>query len=170
MINFGICKGDDNLKVGLYDIINDPIPKLYKIKDLNISKGVMEYDSEIVNELNDNLLLDKLSSEHVYVLSLTYGNYPRGIVQLSIGKCDESSVDMRNLAIALLLTGAEQFMCFHNHPGGNKIISKSDMLLTDKFLDLGELLDIKFIRHLMITRNYYCECPPTNNKEIIYSG
>ena len=98
-------------------------------------------------------------------MSLTYGNLPRGVVQLSIGKCDESSVDIRDLAIGLLLTGAEQFMCFHNHPGGNRKISESDKLLTDKFLELGELLNINFVRHLMVTQDYFCECPPTKNIE-----
>lgn len=150
------------MKVGLYDIINNPLPELYKIKDSNFKDKSLEYDEYIVQELNKNLMLDKLISEHVYLLSLTYSNNPKGIIQLSIGKCDESIISLRDLGIGLLLTGAEQFMCFHNHPGGNREISQSDILLTDRFIEVGNLLGIEFIRHIMITQNYYCECKKSN--------
>ena len=146
------------MKVGVYDVINDPLPKLYKIKDIEISKNDLEYDETIVSMLNNKLKMDKLSSEHIYALSLTYGMIPKGILQVSIGKCDSADVDVRKLAIGLLLLGTEQFMCFHNHPGGSKKPSLSDNLLTNKYKEIGDLLEIEFIRHLMITKDYYCIC------------
>lgn len=146
------------MKIGVYDIINDPLPQLYKIKDIVVNKNDFQYDKNIVNVMNTQLMMNKLDSEHIYALSLTYGLIPRGIIQISVGTCEESIVDIRELAIGLLLTGAEQFMCFHNHPGGNKNVSEEDKLLTKQYNIIGNFLGINFIKHIMITQNYYCEC------------
>lgn len=151
-------KGVINMKIGVYDIINDPLPQLYKIKDIVVNKNDFQYDKNIVNVMNTQLMMNKLDSEHIYALSLTYGLIPRGIIQISVGTCEESIVDIRELAIGLLLTGAEQFMCFHNHPGGNKNVSEEDKLLTKQYNIIGNFLGINFIKHIMITQNYYCEC------------
>lgn len=91
-------------------------------------------------------------------MSLTYSLIPRGIIQVSSGDNKGSKNNLRGLAIGLLLTGAEQFMCFHNHPGGSKKISQSDILSTEKYDELGDTIGIDFIRHIMITKNYYCNC------------
>ena len=146
------------MKIGVYDIVNDPLPQLYKIKDIVVNKNDFQYDKNIVNVMNTQLMMNKLDSEHIYALSLTYGLIPRGIIQISVGTCEESIADIRELAIGLLLTGAEQFMCFHNHPGGNKNVSEEDKLLTKQYNIIGNFLGINFIKHIMITQNYYCEC------------
>ena len=151
-------KGDVNMKLGVYDIINDPLPQLYKIKEINIGQEIFKYDAQIINMFNKHLMMDKLNSEHIYALSLTYGLYPKGIILVSSGTCDKCAVNFRGLAIGLLLTGAEQFMCFHNHPGYNRIISNSDINLTKEYNKLGNTIGINFLRHYMITKNYYTEC------------
>lgn len=146
------------MKLGVYNIINDPLPQLNKLKDINVTQKDFEYDEDIVNMLNKQLKIDKLDSEHIYVLALTYGLIPRGIIQVSVGKCDYCQADYRTLGIGLLLTGAEQFMCFHNHPGGDRNVSMQDRILTEKYQEVGDILGIHFIRHLMITQDYFCVC------------
>lgn len=146
------------MKIGVYDIINDPLPKLYKIKDITVNQEDFEYDEDIVKIMNKHLKMDKLDSEHIYALSLTYGLIPRGIIYVSKGDNEASKANLRGLAIGLLLTGAEQFICFHNHPGGNKNVSMGDKLLTERFDKVGDCIGIRFLKHIMITRNYYCEC------------
>ena len=146
------------MKIGVYDIINNPIPQLYKIKDITVNKSDFESDGNIVKMLNKHLLMDKLDSEHIYALSLTYGLIPRGIIQVAVGNNEECDMDKRGLAIGLLLTGAEQFMCFHNHPGGNRKTTIEDQFLTLKYKELGNSIGIDFIRHIMVTQNYYTQC------------
>lgn len=155
------------MKIGIYDVINNPLPQLYKLKEIEVNLKDFEYDEYIVNLLNKHLKMDKLSSENIYALSLTYGNIPRGIIQVSIGKCDSVDGDLRKMAIGLLLTGAEQFMCFHNHPGGNKNISTDDIKITKKYKEIGDLIGIHFCRHIMITQNYYGYCKDEDNIEDI---
>ena len=146
------------MKLGVYDIINNPIPQLYEIKNINVNEKDFEYDSKIVSIMNDELKMNKLSSEHIYALGLTYGLYPRGIVQVSVGKCDGCVCNIRDLAIGLLLIGAEQFMVFHNHPGFNCEITQDDINLTGRFRSLSNIIGIEFIRHIMITKDIYKTC------------
>ena len=147
------------MKIGVYNIVNDPFPKLNLIKKITIKKDECKYDEDIVSMMNRELLLNKLSSEHIYALVFNLSLTPIGILQLGIGNYKESIVDMKVLGCGLLLLGGEQFMCFHNHPGGVKSISESDKELTSKYKELAELLDIYFIRHIMVTKNKYVECP-----------
>ena len=152
------------MKLKVYDIIDNPLPQLYLIKEFDVNKNDFKEDVNIVKIINSNLKMDQLDSEHIYALSLTYGLIPRGIIQVAVGKCDMCNVNIRLLAIGLLLTGAEQFICFHNHPGGNKIISQSDKDLTKTYRELGELLDINFLRHIMITQNHFEYCEDSSEK------
>ena len=147
------------MKISVYTIINNPLPQLYKVNKFSVTKEELESYGNIVNMLNKNLKVDKLSSENIYALSLTYGMIPRGIIHVSSGKCDSCDVNIRDLAIGLLLTGAEQFICFHNHPGGNREISVSDLKLTEQYRTLGKIIGIEFLKHIMITQDYfdYCE-------------
>lgn len=146
------------MKIGIYDIINNPLPQLMTIREVEVNQNDFQSDEGIVNIFNKQLQMNKLNSEHIYALSLTYGLIPKGIIQVSVGKCDGCEANLRGLAIGLLLTGAEQFMCVHNHPGGNKQISQGDRKLTQKYKEIGNLLDINFIKHIMITQNYFAYC------------
>lgn len=148
------------MKLGVYNIINDPLPKLNKIRDINVEIKEFEYEHDIVGFMNRELKMDKLSSEHIYALSLTFDMKPRGIIQVAVGKCDECEIDMRELATGLLLTGAEQFMCFHNHPGGAREIPDTDKRVSGHYERLGDLIGVEFDRHIMITQGYYAVCEP----------
>ena len=152
----------------LYDIINDPNPSLRMIKSFNVASSVFQYDKTIVDFLNNILQLDKLSAEHIYALSLNMSLNPKGIILVSIGKCDTCEPNMKALATGLLLTGAEQFMCFHNHPGGSKEVSYDDRVMTNRYKELGELLDISFIKHIMITQGYYAVCEEVDECKYIF--
>ena len=155
------------MNIGVYDIINNPLPELYKIKEVSVKESDFKSDDKIVDIMNTHLQMNKLSSEYIYALSLTYGLIPKGIIQVSVGKCDSCEPDLRKLAIGLLLTGAEQFMCFHNHPGYERKISEADIKLTEKYKELGNVIGIHFIKHLMITKGYYTECIDKKENETI---
>lgn len=146
------------MKIGVYDIINDPLPTLHEIKTINANKTSFNADSKIVNVLNKELMMDKMDSEYAYALSLTFDLTPRGIILIGIGNNQNHIENIRGLGIGLLLTGAEQFMVFHNHPGGNKNISMGDKMLSRRYCELGDSIGINFIRHIMITKNYFDVC------------
>ena len=146
------------MKINVYNIINNPLPKLNILKTINVDKDVFSDMDKIIKIFNKELQLDKLDSEHIYALSLTYGLIPRGIIQVAVGSNEESICNTRGLAIALLLTGGEQFVVFHNHPGGNKKISEADCECTEKYRELGDIIGIRFLHHIMVTKNHYEYC------------
>ena len=154
--------------VNLYDIINNPLPQLLKIKQFQAKQQDFLYDNSIIRFMNKNLYMDKLSSEHIYCLSLTFALSPKGIIQVAVGQNDSCKLDSRILSTGLLLTGAEQFMCFHNHPGYNRKISYDDMVVTNRYKEIGELLGIKFLNHFMITKDFYAECREVDESKYIF--
>lgn len=146
------------MKIGVYNIINDPLAKLNLEREIDIEKEDLEEIDNIVEVLNKQLLFNKLSSEHIYAVGMTYGLIPKGIIHVSSGTCEGVEVDLRGLATGLLLMGAEQFICFHNHPGGNDKVSEEDIELTDTYTRLGKLIGIYCLDHIMVEQNnwHYC--------------
>ena len=51
---------------------------------------------------------------------------------------------------------ASAIICVHNHPSNNILPSKEDLKLTSNLIDIGNLLGIKVLDHIIIGRdNYY---------------
>lgn len=118
----------------------------------------MDDDDNLVDMMNKHFKMNKLTSEYAYAIALTNGLIPKGIIYISSGNCNSVEIDYRKLAIGLLLTGAERFICFHNHPGGNKKISDGDKETTNHYKQLGMTIGIDFLRHIMITQDTYKYC------------
>lgn len=146
------------MQIGIFNITYNTLPCLHLIKKINIKKNECTCDEDIVAALNRELMYNKLSSEHIYALAMNYNMDPLGIILIGVGTCSKCDADLRTLAIGLLLLGAEWFMCFHNHPNGNRTISNSDRELTGYYKRLGEAIGIEFVRHLMIARNTFEIC------------
>ena len=157
------------MHIEVYDIINDPLPQLYLINTIEIDDGYISDDKQIVDIFNNYLKMNKLSSEHIYALSLTYGFIPKGIIQVSVGKADKCELNEKILATGLLLTGAEQFICLHNHPGGVKDVSSLDVKLTMEYKKIGELIGIDFLRHIMITQDFCTYCDEEDDLDIPFN-
>lgn len=155
------------MKIGVYNIINNPLPQLSLIKEIKLNNMLLDSDKKIIDIMNKHLYMDKLASEHIYALGLNYGWVPKGIIQVGVGLCNECDANLRDLAIGLLLLGSEQFICFHNHPGNCEDPSESDMILTKKYREIGELIGIKFLDHIMITQGLYVSCKEQDT-EIIF--
>ena len=81
--------------------------------------------------------------------------YGRELVNNLIGTADKAIIDIASIGRLLLLTGASCFMVAHNHPGGKVTPSKEDHTVTSKLAELGKLLGIPLIEHLVISRNGY---------------
>ena len=152
------------MKTCIYEIINDPLPKLFKIKNIKNDNYDFNYEDDMVKLLNNNFNMEKLSAEHFYAMSFTNSLTLKAILQLNIGDKDSVDINKRDLAIGLLLTGAERFYIFHNHPGGAKQISKEDIKITNEIRELAKIIGIDFEKHIMITKDYWCECEFKDNK------
>ena len=75
---------------------------------------------------------------------------------LFIGTLNQSIVHPREVFKEAYLLSASAIICVHNHPSGNVEPSKEDILLTKRFVEIGQLLGIKVVDHLIIgDDNYY---------------
>lgn len=50
---------------------------------------------------------------------------------------------------------ASSIILVHNHPSGNSLPSKQDNYITQNIIDVGEILQIPILDHIIIGRNEY---------------
>ena len=76
-------------------------------------------------------------------------------VKISQGGISSTSVDTRLIFKAALDVYATRIILIHNHPSGNLSPSLQDDELTRKIVDLGKMMEINVVDHLIITNNGY---------------
>ena len=91
--------------------------------------------------------------EESKVLLLNRNNRVLGIYEHSTGGISATIVDARLVFPTALKANASSMIIAHNHPSGSLIPSTADRQLTTRFNEIGRLLDIDMLDHLIITRN-----------------
>ena len=66
-----------------------------------------------------------------------------------------SLISPRELFIEALNCGAVSIVLLHNHPSGDPTPSESDILLTKRIKDAGDLIGITLLDHIIIGNNCY---------------
>lgn len=74
---------------------------------------------------------------------------------LFIGTINYSMVHPREIFKEAYLIGAVNIICIHNHPTGDITPSKDDIELTMTLVNVGKILGVKVIDHLIIGQNKY---------------
>lgn len=96
-----------------------------------------------------------LKREKFVVLLLDTKNHLISQEEISIGGISYSLVDPRSVFEAGLRKGANAIILVHNHPSGNPEASEEDKLLTKRLAEVGELLSLKILDHIIIGDNEY---------------
>ena len=74
---------------------------------------------------------------------------------LFIGTINYSVVHPREVFKEAYLLSASAIICVHNHPSGNTFPSREDIEITKKLEEVGLLLGIKVLDHLIIGNESY---------------
>ena len=94
--------------------------------------------------------------EYFKVLFLNQDNQVLGYTLISEGGITDTTVDVRVILQAALLTNSVAIILAHNHPSGNLKPSRQDMEITKKVRDASQLMRIKVLDHLIISdAGYY---------------
>ncbi|EAR13752.1 putative DNA repair protein [Polaribacter irgensii 23-P] len=93
--------------------------------------------------------------EEFKILLLNNANEVLGIHALSKGSTRGTVVDLKLLFVIALKSNATGIIIAHNHPSSNLKPSRSDLELTKRIKKSGELLDIKLLDHLIITKDEF---------------
>jgi DNA repair protein RadC len=94
--------------------------------------------------------------EEMKVILLNNWHKVLGIYNVSHGGITGTVADPKLIFAAALKANATGIILAHNHPSGNSQPSQADIGLTRKCKEIGELLDIKILDHMiMTTEGYY---------------
>lgn len=96
--------------------------------------------------------------EHIecfYLLLLSRSNRILGYYQLSKGGISGTVADPKCIFQVALKCNASALILAHNHPSGNLKPSEMDIRLTRKLVEVGKLLELPILDHLILTPEAY---------------
>lgn len=93
--------------------------------------------------------------EHFIALSLDTRNHLIGIHIISIGSLDSSIVHPREVFKEAITSSAASVIFVHNHPSGDPTPSDDDIKLTKRLVDVGEIMGIEVLDHIIICDTCY---------------
>lgn len=91
-------------------------------------------------------------TEEMILVCLNSANVPIGWFKVSSGGISGTLADPRVIFTMALNACAASIIVAHNHPSGNPSPSPGDMDITRKIVKSGEVLGIKVLDHIIITR------------------
>src|SRR5674476_850159 len=89
--------------------------------------------------------------ETVKMLLLNRANKVLGITTISEGGLSGTLMDVRMIFQYAIKGNACGIIIAHNHPSGNSSPSESDLKITQKIKEAGNLLDIQLLDHIIVT-------------------
>lgn len=122
-----------------------------KIDNLN---QIKIYSSNSIYEYYQDKLKDKLQ-EYFYCVYLDTKNHIIKDKLLFIGTINESLIHPREIFKEAYLLSASGIICIHNHPSGNVNPSNNDIIMTKQLVEVGKILGIKVLDHIIIGKNNY---------------
>ena len=101
------------------------------------------------------IILENCYQEHFYCIYLD--NQKRIIKEklLFVGTINYSIVHPREIFKEAYTLSATSIICIHNHPSLDITPSKEDKILTQNLKEVGNLLGIPVIDHIIIGDGYY---------------
>ena len=113
---------------------------------------------DIYNVMREILILEEESDrmkEHFWTISLDNGNTVLNIELVSLGTATSVPVEPMEVYSIPLQKKAIKLILVHNHPSGNIVPSHNDEDITDRLIQVGLIMNVPVIDHLIITENSY---------------
>jgi DNA repair protein RadC len=130
--------------------MNVKLTKTQKIKLLN--------SVDIYNVMQQILLRENKidrNKEHFWTIGLDNANRVLYIELISLGSTTQAPVEPMQVFRVGVLKGAIKMVLIHNHPSGDIKPSQHDLDITDRLIQVGIILNIKVIDHLIISEKSY---------------
>lgn len=121
-----------------------------KIKLLN--------SDDVYSVMQDILLREEKidqEKEHLWMIGLAQNNRMLYVELVSLGSVKATTVEPMNVFRVAVLKGAVFVIIAHNHPSGELKPSENDEDTTDRLIQVGRILNIKVIDHMIITTKSY---------------
>ena len=123
-------------------------PPLYSKEPMNNPDAAIRVMNEFLSQMDRELFC---------IVNLQADLTPINMNIVSVGSLNEALINPREIFKSAILSNAHSMMLIHNHPSGNLTPSTSDIQTTARMLELGELMGISLVDHIITGRdgNYY---------------
>lgn len=117
-------------------------------------------DKVKINQPNtiSDLFMDEmryLQKEHFRIVLLDTKNQIIVTEEISVGTLNASIVHPRDVFKVAIKRNANSIILIHNHPSGDPAPSREDINITNRLADVGNLVGIKVLDHIIIGDNKY---------------
>jgi len=126
--------------------MNIRLTEAQKIKVLN-SDDVFDIMQKVL--LRENKI--ERDKEHFWIIGLTCNNKILHIELVSLGSMKATIVEPINVFRVAVIKNAVKVILVHNHPSGEVEPSEDDKDITDRLIQVGKIIDVEVIDHLIIT-------------------
>ena len=171
-LSFNILKEIKDIK----NLNNITLEELLKIKGIGVSKAstilsCIELGKRINSSIDTisnikftspdiiyNYYKNKLKNKKQEYFYCIYLDSSKKIIKeklLFMGTINKSIVSPREVFKEAYLCDATSIVCIHNHPSGNVLPSKEDILLTRRLKEVGDSFGVNIIDHIIIGNKYY---------------
>lgn len=119
------------------------------------SKEPMKNPDAAIRVMNE--FLSQMDRELFCIVNLQADLTPINMNIVSVGSLNEALINPREIFKSAILSNAHSMMLIHNHPSGNLTPSTSDIQTTARMQELGKLMGISLVDHIITGRdgNYY---------------
>ena len=158
--------------LGLYQI---PLHELMCVKGIGKVKAVkLKALAELCTRMSQTKAKDSLSFKEPYSVASYYMErfrhekveyimlllFDSGLHLIdeqiiSKGTSNASLLSPREVYITAFRSQAAYIMLMHNHPGGNPMPSKNDVDITERIEQIGRIIDVPLLDHIIIGDNSY---------------
>ena len=123
-------------------------PPLYSKEPMNNPDAAIRVMNEFLSQIDRELFC---------IVNLQADLTPINMNIVSVGSLNEALINPREIFKSAILSNAHSMMLIHNHPSGNLTPSTSDIQTTARMQELGELMGISLVDHIITGRdgNYY---------------
>ena len=107
-------------------------------------------------EVFRQFLGEEMDREHLALLCLDTKNRPTAVQIIAVGTLDSVLIHPREVFKTALLANAASIICAHWNPSGDPAPSPEDLKITYRLMQVGELMGIKLLDHLILgAADYY---------------
>lgn len=145
------------MQICFYDarITSDNTTIMVQEKSMDYEAGKLDNPEKIAKMMQTLLHMDAFAEEHCYMIALNTSCQILGVFFISKGTVNSSLVSPREIFIRALLSGAVCIVLCHNHPSKDTTPSRSDISMTKRIKEAGELMNISLCDHIIIGGNSY---------------
>lgn len=129
--------------------------------DIKLGKNDKRYieGSDDVFSIMQHVLLrenkiDK-EKEHFWIIGMNEAGYILYIELIALGSVNAVNIEPMNVYRVAVMKNATRVIAIHNHPTGRLAPSNADLDITDRLIQVGRILNIALVDHLIISTEAY---------------